>query len=268
MDEEGETHTFSFEVKYGQAAPAEPAPLFTLPEGKTKDTLEVGDELCLQDQCFNFVKYDGNDVIMLAKYNLNVGENAKGTETFLQDSDVIGWNDGSRPTYGNVPFTKTNYWETLDYWDSGESSLKPEYGSSYPVDVYDPINYSTAPDFSAECNYEDNCYFTPGYSIAYYVEQYKTKLTNDYHATIKEARLLTKDELDYLKEDDDEYNCPTKGPGIFVVNTAFWLSTALDAGYVWTVNTNSICYADFYDGEYGGDGYGVRPIIVVEKSNL
>ena len=48
---------------------------WVLPQGKTKDTLTVGDEICAGDQCFNFIKYDGNDVVMLAKYNLNVGNN-------------------------------------------------------------------------------------------------------------------------------------------------------------------------------------------------
>ena len=106
---------------------------------RTKDTLQVGDEICVNGpestECFNFIGYDGNNIKMLSKWNLNVGSGSKGPETNLQDSDVRGYKSGMTK-YGVVTFSETNYWEEND-------SLKSKYGSSYPTDVYD-TDYSDA----------------------------------------------------------------------------------------------------------------------------
>ena len=52
----------------------------------------------------------------------------------------------------------------------------------------------------------------------------------------------------------------------FITNTTFWLGTASAPSYIWTVCTNG----DFYYGTTYSEGYilGVRPVIIVEKSNL
>ena len=254
--------TFNVTVSLGYSQYMNSISSFTLPQGKTVNTLSLGDELCLDDQCFNFIKYDGDNVVMLAKWNLKVGDiyNDNGEKTGeytsndegygLQSSEVIGINQSST-YYGTVPFSATKYWTGA---------------ASYPTEVYD-ATYVTEPDFSTTCNNTDNCWKTPGYSIAYYVEGYKTKLTNDYHAIIKSARLLTYDEA----TDSDigcnisDSTCPTIGPSGFIRNTSFWLGSAFNAYNVWRVYSSDTFSYSNYVVDYS---FGVRPVIIVEKNNL
>ena len=230
--------TFNVTVSLGYSQYMNSISSFTLPQGKTVNTLSLGDELCLDDQCFNFIKYDGDNVVMLAKWNLNVGSNAKGQETFLQDSDVRGYVNEFTAN-GTVAFAQTNYWSS---------------GSSYPLDIYDATNYAGTSG-------------TNTYSVAYYVEQYKTKLANDYHGLIKNARLLTYDEA----TDSDigcnisDSTCPTIGDSAFIKNTSFWLGSAFNAYNVWRVSSSGNFSYSNYVVDYS---VGVRPVIIVEKNNL
>ena len=245
-----------------------------LPEGKTKDNLQVGDEICSRDQCFNFIKYDGqdNDIVMLAKYNLKVGyicSSSGGTKTGEYTSNDPGYGKQSSEArgvvsgetrYGTVAFSATNYWD-----DNGSpsSSYPGSYypGPNYPT-IYDSVNYKTEPDFSTTCD-STHCFKTPGYSVAYYVDAYKTLLTNN-GTTIKNARLLTYDEAtdSSIGCDGSNYICPTNG---FITNTTFWLGSTRDHRYVWCV----LSIGRF--GNYGYDyvdSFGVRPVIVIEKDNI
>jgi len=264
------TYTFNYKVTYSQKVKDYNASVWELPEGKTKEQLETGDELCVDDQCFNFIRYDGNDVVMLAKYNLNVGPNSKGRETFIQDSDVRGYPGD----YGMVAFSSDHYWRDNP---STNTQIKPKYGNEWKNNnIYD-TDYNTKPDFSGDCEnaYSDQvCWYTPGYSIAYYVEKYKEILEGaDYNATIKEARLLTYSEaLDStIGCSVDPYTCPHQSePSSFVSNTTFWISSAKYE----EEGTRDEVYTIFWNGDWGVTSYGkyshygVRPIIVVTKSNL
>ena len=191
---------------------------------------------------------------MLSKYNLKVGNiyNSSVTKTGeytqsdtgygLQSSEARGWVSGNTRN-GTVAFSKTYYW-----YDG--SSLKPEYGTSYPADVYDATNYKGAPG-------ENN------YSIAYYVDEYKTKLT-EYGVTIKDARLLTYSEAidSSIGCDATNHSCPTNG---FIINTSFWLGSAYGHVYVW-----SVCSDGYFDSHYFSDdvNIGVRPVVVISKSDI
>ena len=247
---------FKFIGDYKQADEnAVPKPIVVLPEGKTKDNLTVGDTIKIKNEEFNFIRYDGNDIVMLAKYNLKVGNiyNNSGTKTGeytssdtgygLQSSEARGLVSGASTWNGTVAFSATNYW-----YDG--SSLKPEYGTSYPADVYDVTNYKGAPGES-------------NYSVAYYVDGYKTKLT-EYGITIKDTRLLTYAEAtdSSIGCSQSSWNCPTTG---FITNTSFWLGSAFGNSTVWGVNSVGSFYGDYFDD---GRNFGVRPVVVISKDSI
>ena len=222
---------------------------------RNKDTLQVGDEICINgatQECFNFIGYDGNNIKMLSKWNLKVGNiyDSSGTKTGeysssdtgygLQSSEALGYVE-DQTRYGTVAFSGTNYW-----YDG--SALKSKYGSSYPADVYD-TDYSDASGTN--------------YSVAYYVEEYKDKL-EDYGATINDARLLTYAEAtdSSIGCDGSNYRCPTNG---FITNTSFLLGSACVDYNLWNVDS----YGYFGDGDYSLDlDFGVRPVIVISKSDI
>ena len=238
------TYYFKFAVTYVQAdnTAAEREKLVQLPAGKTKDNLVLGDEITVGTEQFNFIRYDGNNIVMLAKWNLNVGNNPKTAETFKQDSDVKGYISGGTK-YGNVAFSATNYWSSI---------------TTYPADVYDNT-YKTAPDFTG------SGYSTTGYSVAYYVEKYK-KILEDMGLTISEARLLTyteaTDSTIGIGCDGGNLSCPTTG---FITNTSFWLGSANGSNNLWIVFSNGVFYRDYFNG---GSSFGVRPVIVISKSEV
>lgn len=234
-----------------------------LPKGKTKNNLEEGDEVCIKEQCFNFIKYEGansEDIVLFAKYNLKVGKifgkyyDDLGEYTIndegygLQSSEARGYIE-NKSNNGTVLFSKTNYWD-----DNGtpSSSYPGLYQSpNYPT-IYDPINYGGEPG-------ENN------YSIAYYVEQYKAKLENEYDATIKNARLLTYNDLldQNLGCDLNNFQCSTSS---FITNTTFWLGTACGYDYIMYILTSGYMAS----GATGDPSptQGVRPIIVISKNTL
>ena len=234
--------TYTFKITYNFTKD-----VIILPTGKTKDNLQLGDEIWIRGEYFNFVKYDGTndeDIVLLSKWNLKVGNIVDASFTKIgeytisdfgynkQSSEVRGWVDGAVTYNGTSAFSGTNYW-----YDNG---LKPVYGTSYPTDIYDAINYKGAPG-------EQN------YSIAYYIDNYKTILTG-YGATIKDARLLTYSEATNI------------GTNSFMSNTTFWLGSAYDDNCIWRFRS----YGDFRsDGGYtSNDSVGVRPVIVISKSNI
>ena len=180
-----------------------------------------------------------------------------GVETFIQDSELNG-------TYGRVGFSSNVYW--YDY-NNEPYYLKSKYGTTIPADVYDP-EYVTAPVFTTSCNMTTQCYTTPGYSIAYYVEEYK-RILQSYGATIEKARLLTADEITdpSIGCDFDTLKCPEDS---FISRTSYWLSAVRfysNAPYwVWAVMSDGTIHCPYY--VYTADWDGVRPVIVISKSNI
>ena len=258
--------TYTFKIVYNYAIYV---PFLDLPEGRSATTLQVGDEICIDealgvsDQCFYFIRYDENDdIVMLSKYNLKVGDiydtsfNKIGQYTSadsgygLQSSETVGFKSGNSTYNGAVPFSATNYW-------ANGSSLKAKYGSSYNTsNIYDP-DYATEPDFSTACN-STNCWKTPGYSVAYYVERYRNIL-EEYGVTLEDARLLTYSEGEATAK-------IISFTGTFLMKTSFWLGSAYSSEYVYMVlvpPTNNYFDKTNYDNIYG---YGVRPVIVISPS--
>lgn len=235
----------------------EPPLIQIMNENRTKDSLQVGDEICINGtestECFNFIGYDGNNVKMLAKYNLKVGyifdsgeNDAVGYyettdhDYCLQASDAKGYVTDNSLYRGTVPFSGTNY------WNSG--GLKAKYGSSYPAEVYDT-------------DYSDP--YGTDYSIAYYMEYYKAILSY-YGMTVSDVRPITYDEItgSGIGCNGNTNTCPTNG---FITNSSFWMARADDASGIWGVYSTG----GFADLRFDRDSFfGVRPVVVISKSNM
>ena len=229
--------------------------LVVLPTGRTKDNLQVGDEICIDGtttECFYFIGYDDDNIKMLSKYNLNVGNNIQSGVEGVQNNLAIGYNNDLSTQDVEHHFPATVAFSTNTYWvDSVNNSLKLNYGSSYPADVYDNDYLDASGD---------------NYSIAYYVEQYKDVLES-YGLSVEEARLLTYDEAisPSLGCDASTAYCSNE----IIKNTSFWLGTAgNDNVSVWGVIALDV-EGNFDDG-YSYINYimGVRPVIVISKSDV
>ena len=82
-------------------------------QGNNFKTYSVGDEFCLENECFNVIKDNGTTVDALAKQNVN-------TESNRQDSNA-----------NTLAYSKTSY------WSDSEGNLLSKYGTSYPANVFD-----------------------------------------------------------------------------------------------------------------------------------
>ena len=205
----------------------------TYPEGKNKQTVETGDLVKIGTEEFYVVKHDDDDLVLLAHYNLKVGDiyrriGESYVRTYdssdegygLQCSEVKGWTSDTSSFNGTVSFSNTNYW-------SG-------YSSSYYDNVYNSS------------------------SILYqYVEAYKTILER-IGAEIKEARLLTYIEALELRCKVSTFSC-IDAPS-FVKETSFWLGSAYDSYAPWIIETDG----NFNYRSYStSKEFGVRPVIVI-----
>ena len=217
---------------------------------------------------FYVVSSNQEKTVLIAKSNLLVGysnnESTNYEETYispsapgygLQSVDAIGY-VGSY-YYSTVAFSSTNY------WDDGNGTLLSPYnanGASYdgnPKPFVYNSSLTTAPDF------ENDGWNTSGYSIAHYVEQYKTKLIEMGAPSTITGRLLTFEEATSLGCDANENTCPQDS---FITDTSFWLGSASSDSNVWSVSSD---YSSFSNNTYGlGGGYGVRPVIEIPTSEL
>ena len=191
---------------------------------------EVGSEVCIGEECFYVIYSDETTVTMLAKYNLYVG----------------GEYNSSWTAYGNEATGKQD--STMLGYVSGQSIRNGTTAFSSPTQK--GTNYS---DYS-------------GSIVEGYVNNYKTILEEDYGVDVVEARLITKDELtsDEIGCSDTNYTCKRSAyPWIY--STSYWSGSAFNASNVWIVFSNG----DFYDIDYSnGRSFGVRPVIIISKSNF
>ena len=218
--------------------------------------------------------------VLLAKYNLLVG-NSYGERTLpgygLQSEEAVAgyaWAGETFVRYGWVNFSYTNYWyennlispyneNNTIYYDTNNYEYRNRTNNStaYPY-VYDN-RFLTAPDFTTPFDWETKTgwYYEPGYSIAYYVEQYKNTLISMGAPSTITGRLLTYEEAEANKDlgkngyDSVIYN------GIMT----YWLGTAYDedSAYVAVGEYNYIT-----DFTYDGQDAGVRPVIEIPTSEL
>ena len=205
------------------------------PSGKTKDTVVTGDIVTIDTEEFYVVKHDGNDLILLSHYNLNVGSNKKpGATEGIQDSEVKGWLE-SGTTYGNIEFSSTYYWNG-------------KVGTDYPGSYCTSNTYTSG----TNCTYV----YDANSNLFQYVNTYKTYLEGK-GATIKSARLLRIEEAFELGCGNGTWTC-NNAPA-FVKETSYWLGSPYNSYNVWRVGSEG--YFSYY--LYYDDYFGVRPVIVI-----
>ena len=206
------------------------------PEGKTKATVSTGEIVKIGSEEFYVIGNDGTNLVLLAHYNLNVGNNKKASATEgIQDSEVKGWlTSGTK--YGNIGFSSTNYW-------SGK------VGTNYQGSYCGSSSYTSG----TKCAfvYDQNSI------VKQYVDAYKTYLES-LGASIKQARLLSFEETYELGCSNTSASCNSAPSWIY--ETTYWLGTAFDGSDIWGMSSDGW----FGDSGYDGDGFfGVRPVIVI-----
>ena len=90
-------------------------------QGNNFKTYSVGDEFCLENECFYVIKDNGTTVDALAKQNVNV-------ELNRQDKNA-----------------KSLIYSEAVYWTDSNGKLLIKYGTSYPTNVYDNNSLLYAP---------------------------------------------------------------------------------------------------------------------------
>ncbi len=203
----------------------------------------------------NIYNYASDKTILLAKYNLYVGQNCTSTSSCtpiststtgygLQSADAKGYVSSSS-MIAVVPFsgssTANGYW-----YDSANSTIYSKYGTytNSANNIYD-TNYITAPNYSvAFSNNAGNA----NYSIAYYVEEYVDRLGIE-----GTGRLLTYPEANAMTQTQR-----TNG-------ARYWLGSAYDSDVAWRVGSDGFLNDSSFDDVYY---FGVRPVIVVSTSDI
>lgn len=231
-----------------------------------KGNLQPGDKVQVgNSEQFYVISSNSNTTVLLSKYNLLVGKECSentgyedqylspATEGYgLQSSYATGFNDLTSEEIAVVAFSSTNYWNNNGLISPYNANGASYSGNPYP-NVYDNT-YAVEPDFS------NNGFNTSGYSIAYYVELYKSKLIEMGAPSTISARLLTYEEA-YNKQ-----NVEDNGTSIILGAPSFWLGSAGGYGAVWFVDAS---YSDFDTDQYSRVyNSGVRPVIEIPTSDI
>ena len=248
-------------------------------QGNNFKTYSVGDEFCLENECFYVIKDNGTTVDALAKYNLLVGNTVVWNEDFSNTTSVTpidssaegyglqsskaasySWNtEGDLPTTNTItgsiafankdesrriPNCTKNYACYYGYWTDNTSkhNLLSKYGTRYPANVFD----------------NNSLLYEP-------VQNYKTYLKNTLGKTSVDARLITYKELIGLGCGKSGSSCKSAPSWVYSVN--YWTASADDDTYVWSV------YSDDTFGSSGSDfniygAIGLRPVITISKSEI
>ncbi len=220
------------------------------------DITNVIDYNSLDPAFLTKINYDATKSILLAKYNLYVGQTCTSTDSSsctpistsatgygLQSADAKGWIHGESQWVGVVPFAGSSdkYW---GYWGLSGISTYGTY-TNYANNVYDK-NRVTAPDYSAAIT---NSSVNANYSIAYYVEEYVDRLGIE-----GTGRLLTYPEANAMTQAQRNNGATS------------WVGSAGDEGYimVMTYYSGGMMPEQFFNVYVAG----VRPVIVVDISSI
>ena len=242
----------------------------------------------IDNQDFYVVSTNASETVLLAKYNLLVGDvfnvdaeynytlnktmNSNNTVGYgLQSSSAKGFVDGDTQYIGVVPFSGTNYWDdsvcqyTGTSWScTGTSGLKSEYatgGASYNGLPYPNVYNGNLSNVAPSIDYTEGYGLAQnnGYTIAYYVEEYISTLGVD-----GTGRLLTVEEANTLGCSSNSYTC-SSATSWLNNGSNFWLGSANNNNNVRNVNSDG----NLNNNNFANDNNnGVRPVIIVNTSDI
>ena len=202
-------------------------------QGNNFKTYSVGDEFCLENECFNVIKDNGTTVDALAKQNVN-------TETNRQDSNANRLAFATPDETKRIPGCTNTYGCHYGYWTDSSGKLLSKYGTKYPVNAFDSNSLLYEP-----------------------VQNYKTYLKNTLGKTSIDARLITYEELTSLGCSRNEITC--KSAPSWVYSTDYWTASTNDKYDVWYVNSNG----NFYHNDFvSSEVFSLRPVIIISKSDI
>ena len=159
---------------------------------------DIGDEITCGTESFNVISSDGEKISMLAKYNLNVGDNkVVNSVEGIQDKDVLGLKT-NLTTYGNSVFSTTNYW-------------------SYIIDNSFILNENS--------------------NLYQYLNYYKNYLSNKAKVSDVEVSLLSKEQAELLGCNVANGNC-ISSPYSFLYTTSYWLGSSADQNSIYAIDSN------------------------------
>ena len=226
------------------------------------DGTNVGDEITCGTENFYVMSNDGNNITMLAKYNLKVGRIYTTLDDYteistteegygLQDSEMIGlkFNESFEPIFpwkGTVAFSESRYWTETPDTDGG--TLLTKYGTEYPADVYDENS-----------------------NLYQYVENYETYLKGN-GVSSAATQLMSYEQAVSLGCDPETEACISEFGGeplggtapSWVYSTSYWLGSADGSGSVGVV----IFIGDFRSGVFSRGSSGVRPVITISVNEI
>ncbi len=219
------------------------------PDGKTKETVVTGDLVKIGTEDFYVMKHDGNDLVLLARYNLKLGNICDGNKNVigsyptdsegygLQSSDASGFLLRVSTYSGSIPFSEVHY------WSSGVGTTYPGNYCDYDVDDYTP---------------ETKCaYVYDSHSNLYqYLNSYKSYLEQQ-GATIKKARLIKLEELLELGCNMEVHTC--QNAPSFIGKISFWTGTARSENLLWAVSNSVFGALD----STSDMTMGLRPVIII-----
>ena len=186
----------------------------------------IGNEVCIKNECFYVISSDDTSVTMLAKYNLHVGYSLDINGRFEPLANPTGIQDETAKGYN---------------WDAVKGT------SIYPF-----IGTTAFSDFGVAYS---------GSIVEGYINSYNSYLITQGVIPI-EARLITYNELINIGCDGDNYTC-NSAPS-WVYSTTYWTMTPGGSDSLWSLNSYSAFEGEDHYGN--DDYFGVRPVIVISRS--
>lgn len=226
--------------------------IFSKDENKN-GLLNIGDMVTCGTESFYVIpdheQAEENTVSLLAKYNLNVGDNKYPNPlTYgIQEEGAVGWIDAGYKRYGNIKYSDEIYWVENE-------TLKNKYGTTFPAWVYD------------------------NNSLIYeHIENYKKYLTSIGVNNIVALPPSYKQLISLHCNEGQANGCVLGGAKTWVYSSCYWLGTAL-----FEEDNDNNKFRLYAIGSYenhkvgvldriGLDttkelGYGVRPVIILPEN--